>query len=236
MRRHPAHIHRIRAGKAVKRRNNTDSSRVPSRLAHRARPIRQYWADATLSSLLSPSPATPGSDCLQLHPAATTARRWTVFHLHPKHPRLVAQLRSAYQSADLGSLDPNGFSTFPTREIRPGSGAPSAPRPAVLSRRSTRVHLCSPIRRFPSPAIPGWHRNRLGFSPGLHTPPPRRRRRTPGWGQALSTCPGLHLRHQPNLQPVNPLALSSFVSHVQVDADELFAVILAHRGLLRRGK
>jgi len=33
----------------------------------------------------------------------------------------------------------------------------------------------------------------------------------------LSTCPGLHLRHQPNLQSVNPLALSDFVSHAAVE-------------------
>jgi len=32
-----------------------------------------------LSRLLPPSPATPGSGCLQLHPAATTAKRWRSF-------------------------------------------------------------------------------------------------------------------------------------------------------------
>jgi hypothetical protein len=57
-------------------------SRIPSRLAHRARPIRQCRDDATLSRLLPPSPPTRGSGCLQLHPTATTAGRWTVFHLH----------------------------------------------------------------------------------------------------------------------------------------------------------
>ncbi|GGM51821.1 hypothetical protein GCM10007977_061900 [Dactylosporangium sucinum] len=36
-----------------------------------------------MSRLLPPSPAIPGSGCLQLLPAATTARRWTVFHPHP---------------------------------------------------------------------------------------------------------------------------------------------------------
>ena len=59
----------------MKRRNNTGFSRIPSRLAHRARPIRQYWTDTTLSRLLPPSPATPGSGYLQLHPTATTMRR-----------------------------------------------------------------------------------------------------------------------------------------------------------------
>ena len=63
----------------MKRRNNTGFSRIPSRLAHRARPIRQYWTDATLSRLLPPSPATPGSGYLQLHPTATTMGRWRSF-------------------------------------------------------------------------------------------------------------------------------------------------------------
>jgi hypothetical protein len=74
----------------IKRRNEAGSSRAPSRLAHRARPIRQSRTGATLSRLLPPSPATPGSGCLQLHPAATTARRWTVSHLHPEQQRLAA--------------------------------------------------------------------------------------------------------------------------------------------------
>jgi hypothetical protein len=36
-------------------------SRIPFRLAHRARPIRQCWAITALSRPLPPSPATPGS-------------------------------------------------------------------------------------------------------------------------------------------------------------------------------
>jgi IS4 transposase len=65
--------------RSVKRRNDTGFSRIPSRLAHRARPIRQCSADPTSSRLLPPSPATPGSGCLQLHPTATTAGRWRSF-------------------------------------------------------------------------------------------------------------------------------------------------------------
>jgi hypothetical protein len=60
--------------RCLKRRNSTGSSRAPFRLAHQARPIRQCWTGPTLSRLLPPSPATPGSGCLQLHPTATTAR------------------------------------------------------------------------------------------------------------------------------------------------------------------
>jgi hypothetical protein len=66
----------------LKRRNDTGSSRIPSHLAHHARPVRQYRTDATLSRLLPPSPPIHGSGCLQLHPAATTAKQWTVSHLH----------------------------------------------------------------------------------------------------------------------------------------------------------
>jgi hypothetical protein len=54
---------------------NTGSSRMPSRLAHRARPIRQYCAGPTSSRLLPPSPPSRRSGCRQLHPTATTARR-----------------------------------------------------------------------------------------------------------------------------------------------------------------
>ncbi len=39
----------------------------------------------------TPGPwAIPGSGCLQLPPTATTAREWTVSHLHPDSQRLVA--------------------------------------------------------------------------------------------------------------------------------------------------
>src|SRR6266700_1272296 len=82
-RREPAQIHRVLSWRKIKRRNVAGFSRIPSRLAHRARPIRQYWADATLSRLLPPSPPTRGLGCLQLYPTATTAEKWTVFHLHP---------------------------------------------------------------------------------------------------------------------------------------------------------
>jgi hypothetical protein len=37
----PAQIHRVSSWRLFKRRNNTGFSRIPSHLAHRARPIRQ---------------------------------------------------------------------------------------------------------------------------------------------------------------------------------------------------
>ena len=66
----------FRAGIRSRGVTTADFSRVPSRLAHRARPIRQCRDDATSSRLLPPSPPTRGLGCLQLHPAATTAEPW----------------------------------------------------------------------------------------------------------------------------------------------------------------
>ncbi len=71
----------------MKRLYNTGSSRTPSRLAHQARPIRQCWADLTLSRLLPPSPASPGSGCRQLHRPATTGQ--------PRSPSTSARNNSA---------------------------------------------------------------------------------------------------------------------------------------------
>jgi hypothetical protein len=87
---------------SLKRRNDTGSSRIPSRLAHRARPIRQSQADPTSSRLLPPSPATPGSGCLQLHPTATTAE-------------------------SNGGLPPPSEPAAPRGAIRSTSGPPRAP-------------------------------------------------------------------------------------------------------------
>ncbi len=71
----------------MKRLYNTGSSRTPSRLAHQARPIRQCWADLTLSRLLPPSPASPGSACRQLHRPSTTGQ--------PRSPSTSARNNSA---------------------------------------------------------------------------------------------------------------------------------------------
>jgi hypothetical protein len=53
--------------------------RTPSRLACRARAVWQCRPVPSLSGLLPPSPAPPGSGCPQLHRAAATTQRW-VFH------------------------------------------------------------------------------------------------------------------------------------------------------------
>src|SRR6266576_2492742 len=55
--------------------SRTGSSRAPSRLACRTRPVWQCQGVPSLSGLLPPSPATPGSGCPQLSRAAATAQR-----------------------------------------------------------------------------------------------------------------------------------------------------------------
>ena len=74
--------------------SNTGSSRMPSRLARRARPIRQYQTGPALSRLLPPSPPSRGSGCRQLYPATTMAKAPKVLHLQPANPRLVAHLKT----------------------------------------------------------------------------------------------------------------------------------------------
>jgi hypothetical protein len=119
--------------RCLKRRNSTGSSRIPSRLAHQARPIRQSWADPTLSRLLPPSPATPGSGCLQLHPAATTARQ----------RRSLTSIR--YSSAS--------WRTAHSNSARPCWSGPGArlnhglKRPSMHRRRQATRPIFTPARR-----------------------------------------------------------------------------------------
>jgi hypothetical protein len=114
-----------------KRRNVTGSSRIPSRLAHHARPVRQCRADVTLSRLLPPSPPIHGSGCLQLHPAAATARRWRSFT----------------------SIRDNSASRRTSSSERPAhrwpGGGRSAGGGAGRRRRSTPTHTSGPL---PSPS------------------------------------------------------------------------------------
>jgi hypothetical protein len=86
----------------------------------------------------------------------------------------------------LGALTTGIRSPVAARHVSVARSCTPVPHPSpggVHDEASTRVHFYSPARRFPSPAQhPGWNRNCLGFSPELHTPPPRRRRRMSGWG------------------------------------------------------
>jgi hypothetical protein len=72
----PAHIHQVRAGSGLE----GVLPLVPA-LVHlpvllcRARAVWQYRPVPSLSGLLPPSPAVPGSGCPQLQRVATTTRR-----------------------------------------------------------------------------------------------------------------------------------------------------------------
>src|SRR6266550_4340477 len=134
-----------------KRRNNTGFSRIPSRLAHRARPIRQSWYGATLSRLLPPSPPTRGSGCLQLHPAATTTGQWTVSHLHPDTQRLVAHNTHSHHFAG-----PSPSRGAKTRQVVSSACRCHEPRDRAAMASSSGASSAQPARR-PRPASPARH-------------------------------------------------------------------------------
>src|SRR3954447_14615545 len=70
----------------VKRRNNTGSLRIPSRLAYRTRPVRQYRADATLSRLLPPRPDDPRPRLPPASPRRYDSEETAVSHPRPGAP------------------------------------------------------------------------------------------------------------------------------------------------------
>jgi hypothetical protein len=108
---------------------------------------------------------------------------WCVFHV--PHTRDTAGFGCPLYSETSGALTTGIRSPVAARHVSVARSCTPVPHPSpgdVHDEASTRVHFYSPARRFPSPAAPGWNRNCLGFSPELHTPPPRRRRRMSGWG------------------------------------------------------
>ena len=140
----------------MKRRNSTGFSRIPSRLAHRARPIRQYWTDATLSRLLPPSPAIPGSGYLQLHPTATTMRRWRSF-------TPIRDTRASWRTNQRSLSDrrlplPNGQPSTPLKPPTGGAADNGAYEDSLSFTRPA----------FPSPVVPGWNRNASAFPWASH--------------------------------------------------------------------
>ena len=68
----------------------TDFSRAPSRLTCRTRTVWQYRHVPSLSGLLPPSPAPPGSGCPQLQPGRCDDPAAESFHLRTVIKRLVA--------------------------------------------------------------------------------------------------------------------------------------------------
>jgi hypothetical protein len=77
----------------VRRLRNVDTgfSRTPSRLACRTRTVWQYRHVPSLSGLLPPSPAPPGSDCPQLQPSCCDSQA-----AESSHPRSVTSRLAAH--------------------------------------------------------------------------------------------------------------------------------------------
>jgi hypothetical protein len=89
---------------------------------------------------------------------------WRVFHV--PHTRDTTGFGCPLYAEASGALTTDLHSPVAACRFSAARPCTPVPHPSPGGDRddaSTRVHLCSPIRRFPSPAIPGWHRNRLGF-------------------------------------------------------------------------
>jgi len=99
----PAHIHQVGAGSGLEGvRPLVPATRTPSRLACRTRAVWQCRPVPSLSGLLPPSPATPGSGCPQLHQAAATAQGRGPFI--PSRSNSASWRTSRYQQTQGGVL------------------------------------------------------------------------------------------------------------------------------------
>ena len=103
-----------------------------------------------MSRLLPPSPPTRSSGCLQLHPTATTAGKWTVSHLHSDIP--------APRGALSGQLSGNG--RLEKRSHRPGFLPPFGHRRSLAGSSCSRQRIRLPLRSAYRCPL---HRTRTGF-------------------------------------------------------------------------
>src|SRR6266542_2802744 len=96
---------------------------TPSRLASRTQAIWQCWPGPSLSGLLPPSPAPPGSGCPQLQRPAATGRRRSPFT--SARTRGTSWRTTAFQYTPVASI-----ATSAT--CRSASQPPNRPSPAVV--------------------------------------------------------------------------------------------------------
>jgi hypothetical protein len=110
---------RFRVGVKVEGRNNAGSSRTPLHHARRTRTIWQCWHVPALSGLLPSDPTSPGPDCPQLHPAATTTRRCrSSTSTRTSAPHGATRILDTPQDADIACLD-NADGQCPSGGFRP---------------------------------------------------------------------------------------------------------------------
>ena len=186
----------------------TGSSRIPSDLARRTRPVWQYQAVPALSALL---PALPGVSRIGLRSAPTRLLRQPgekVSHLlrfpaphgapAPRGARFPCSARVRHGWGRAPSL-PRGLrclprpGDLPDRRPPPSSGrslftpVPQSAPGCNRDEASARVHWRSPLPAFPSPVIPGRYRDPRAF-PELRTRLSRTQPRTSGRERASGTA------------------------------------------------
>jgi hypothetical protein len=183
-------------------------SRAPSRLACRTRTVWQYRHVPSLSGLLPPSPASPGSGFPQLLPGRCDDLAAESFHLRTVMKRLVAHgfhVSHLRDTTGVGAPSTPGRrcsprpDAVPGRRLPPRNGQSLHPAPASHQRGSAITGHQRGFTRFtrpvcPSPVAPGWDGRPSGFP--LCSAPRRYQQRTTGRGRAVSTRPELRCRHR----------------------------------------
>jgi hypothetical protein len=167
----PAHIHQVRAGSTL-RGFAAGSSRTPLHLACRTRAVWQYRPVPSLSGLLPPSPAPPGSGCPQLHRPAATGSAVESSHLHSVNQRHVAHADEVEQV----SKPAIGIVGCPSVQL---GLDPQYPRLRLLDggRRPRRVGVHRRPPGLPAPTLraccPPWPCGRLSHPRTTTGTPPR---------------------------------------------------------------
>ena len=186
----------------------TDSSRAPSRLACRTRAVWQYRHVPSLSGLLPPLPAPPGSGCPQLQPDRCDDPAAESFHLRTVMKRLVAhgfhgsaRMRCGRAGCPLypgGDGVPRDHRDIRDRRLPPCNGWPLPPRYRTPTRDVRLTRHQQGFRVIHPSGLPLTCNTRserapsgfpLSFAPGRYQP------RTSGRGRVWNTNPKSRPRH-----------------------------------------
>ena len=135
----------------------------------------------------------------------------TAFHTHELRPGWVPPIpRGRRCSPDRPFISGRRLPLLSGQSLHPATASHRA-EPQITRHQRRFTRFTRPT--IPLACGPRMERAPLGFSPELRTPPTGSRRRTSGWGRALSTSPGQRSRHQPNLQSAHLLATCDLASH-----------------------